>query len=63
MPHSANQQAHDYVERVRERLPQRLQDMREAAGLTNYGLARESGISREYIDKIEWTAMSLQHDF
>jgi transcriptional regulator with XRE-family HTH domain len=45
--------AHDYAERIRERLPRRLQEIREAAGFTKYGLARESGVSREYIGKIE----------
>jgi len=50
---STNHEAHDYAERLRERLPRRLQEIREAAGFTKYGLARESGISREYIGKIE----------
>ena len=45
--------AHEYAERIRERLPRRLQEIREAAGFTKYGLARESGVSREYIGKIE----------
>lgn len=55
MPSSApdNHEAHDYAERLRERLPRRLQEIREAAGFTKYGLARESGISREYTGKIE----------
>lgn len=48
-----NHEAHDYAERLRERLPRRLQELREAAGFTKYGLARESGVSREYIGKIE----------
>jgi transcriptional regulator with XRE-family HTH domain len=48
-----NHDAHDYAERIRERLPRRLQELREAAGFTKYGLARESGISREYLGKIE----------
>jgi hypothetical protein len=30
-----------------------VQDLREAAGFTKYGLSRESGVSREYIGKIE----------
>jgi transcriptional regulator with XRE-family HTH domain len=30
-----------------------LQEIREAAGFTKYSLVRESGISREYIGKIE----------
>lgn len=50
---SANRHAHDYAERLRERLPRRLQELREAAGFTKYGLARESGVSREYLGKIE----------
>lgn len=48
-----NHEAYDYAERIRERLPRRLQELREAAGFTKYGLARESGVSREYIGKIE----------
>ena len=31
----------------------RFQELREAAGFTKYGLVRESGVSREYIGKIE----------
>lgn len=48
-----NHDAHDYAERIRERLPRRLQELREAARLSKYGLARESGLSREYIGKLE----------
>jgi transcriptional regulator with XRE-family HTH domain len=48
-----NHDAYNYAERIRERLPRRLQELREAAGFTKYGLARESGVSREYIGKIE----------
>lgn len=40
-----NHDAYDYAERIRERLPRRLQEIREAAGFTKYGLARESGIT------------------
>ena len=47
-----NHDAHDHAERIRERLPRRLQEFREAAGFTKYGLACESGVSREYIGKI-----------
>ena len=50
---SANHDAHDYAERIRERLPRRLQELRERCGLSKYGLARESGVSREYLGKIE----------
>jgi transcriptional regulator with XRE-family HTH domain len=35
------------------KLPSRLQELREAERLSTYGLARVSGISREYIGKIE----------
>jgi transcriptional regulator with XRE-family HTH domain len=45
--------AHDYAERIRERLPRRLQELQERRWLSKYGLARESGVSREYIGKIE----------
>ena len=41
-----NHDAHDYAERIRERLPRKLQELREAAGLSKYGLAGACGISR-----------------
>ena len=44
---------HDYAERIRDRLPRRLQELRERCGLSKYGFARESGISSEYIGKLE----------
>jgi transcriptional regulator with XRE-family HTH domain len=47
-----NHDAHDYAERIRNRLPRRLQELRERCGLSKYGLARESGLSREYIGKL-----------
>ena len=59
MPSSDNHDAHDYAERIRARLPRRLQELREAAGLSKYGLARERGLSREYIGTLpglEWKA-------
>jgi hypothetical protein len=40
--------AHDYAERIRERLPRRLQETREAARLSMYALWRKCGVSREY---------------
>ena len=48
-----NHEAHEYAERIRDRLPRRLQELRERCGLSKYGLARESGLSREYIGKLE----------
>jgi hypothetical protein len=47
-----NHDAHDHAERIRERLPRRLQELRERCGLGKYGLARESELSREYIGKL-----------
>ena len=44
-----NHDAHDYAERIRERLPRRLEALREAMGLSSVNLARERGISRETI--------------
>ena len=52
MPSNDNHDAHDYGERIRERLPRRLQELRERCGLSKYGLARESGVSREYLGKL-----------
>jgi transcriptional regulator with XRE-family HTH domain len=48
-----NHDAYDYAERIRERLPRRLQELRERCGLSKYGLARESGDSWGYLGKIE----------
>ncbi len=42
-----NHDAHDNAERIRERLPRRLQELRERCGLSKYRLARESGISSD----------------
>jgi DNA-binding XRE family transcriptional regulator len=50
---SHNHDAHDYAERIRERLPRRLQELRERCGVCKYGLVRESGVSRQYLGKIE----------
>jgi hypothetical protein len=47
-----NDEAHGYAERIRERLPRRLQELRERCGLSKYGLARESGLNRESIGKL-----------
>ena len=52
-PLSDSHDAHDYAERLRARLPRRLQELREKVGMSKYGLARESGLSREYIGKLE----------
>ena len=49
-PDSHDAQA--YAERIRGRLPRRLQELRERCGLSKYGLVRESGLSRGYIRKL-----------
>ena len=48
-----NHAAHDYAERIRARLPRRLQELREAAGLSKYALAKKSGVSRDMVGCIE----------
>ena len=48
-----NHDAHDYAERIRERLPRRLQVLREAARLSMYALWRKCGLSRDTISRIE----------
>lgn len=44
---SDNHDAHDYAERVRERLPRRLQELREGHGVSMYALWIECGVSRD----------------
>jgi hypothetical protein len=44
--------AHDYAERVRERLPRRLQDLREGIGLSMCGLWRKCGDSRDTSSRV-----------
>ncbi len=41
---SSKHQAYDYAERIRERLPRRLQELREAKGLSQYALWRKCGV-------------------
>ena len=47
-----NHDAHDYAERIRERLPRRLQELRERCGLSKCALARESGLSLKSLGKL-----------
>jgi transcriptional regulator with XRE-family HTH domain len=44
-----NHDAHDYAERIRERLPGVLRELRQARGLTMYALEKKSGVSRGMI--------------
>jgi transcriptional regulator with XRE-family HTH domain len=48
-----NHEAHDYAERIRERLPRRLRELREACGLSMYALWMKCGVSRDMISRIE----------
>lgn len=48
-----NHEAHNYAERVRDRLPRRLQELREAERLSMYALWRKCGVSRDTISRIE----------
>jgi ribosome-binding protein aMBF1 (putative translation factor) len=43
----------DSAERIRERLPRRLQELREACGLSIYALWLKGGVSRDAINRIE----------
>jgi transcriptional regulator with XRE-family HTH domain len=45
--------AYDYAERIRERLPRRLQELREAERLSMYALWQKCGVSRDTISRIE----------
>lgn len=53
MPAPAKHPSYDYAERIRERLPRRLQELREAIGLSMYALWRKCGVSRDTISRIE----------
>ncbi|MFZ4768478.1 MAG: helix-turn-helix domain-containing protein [Roseimicrobium sp.] len=48
-----NHDAYDYAERIRERLPRRFQELREAVGLSMYALWLKGGVSRDTIRRIE----------
>ena len=48
-----NREAYDYAERIRARLPRRLQETREAAGLSMYALWLKCGVSRDTISRVE----------
>lgn len=48
-----NHEAHDYAERIRERLPRRLQETRESVGLSMYALWLKCGVSRDTISRVE----------
>lgn len=45
-PVADNHEAHDYAERIRDRLPRRLQELREGCGLSMDALWMKGGVSR-----------------
>lgn len=53
MSKESKREAHEYAERIRARLPRRLQELREAAGLSRYALWLKCGVSRDMIGCIE----------
>jgi transcriptional regulator with XRE-family HTH domain len=46
-------QAHDYAERIRARLPRRLQEALEAVPMSKYALEERCGISRQMLGLVE----------
>jgi transcriptional regulator with XRE-family HTH domain len=48
-----NHDAHEYAERIRERWPRRLRELREGCGLSMYALWMKCGVSRDTISRIE----------
>lgn len=57
-----NREAHDYAERVRERLPRLHQELREGIGLSMYALWLKCGVSRDTISRIEGGETSWGQD-
>ena len=52
-PDNHDAASRDSVERIRERLPRRLQELREACGLSIYALWLKCGVSQDEINLIE----------
>jgi len=52
-PPPSRRKAYEYAERIRDRLPHRLRELRLALGLTAYALASIAGVSRDMIGDIE----------
>ena len=49
----SHNEAFNYAERIRERLPRRLQELREGCGMSMYALAKKAGVSRDMVGCIE----------
>ena len=54
-----NHDAYDYAERIRERLPSRLQELREAMGLINAPQPHESSLRQ--LREIKLAAAQVEH--
>jgi len=52
-PDNHDAASRDSAERIRERLPRRLQELREACGLSIYALWLKCGVSQDGINRIE----------
>jgi transcriptional regulator with XRE-family HTH domain len=50
---SDNHDSYNYAERIRARLPRRLQELRERCGLSKYALWLKCGVSRDTISRVE----------
>lgn len=61
MPATTNHEAFQYAERIRERLPRRLQELREAAGLSRYALAKKAGGSLEMVNQVKPRSIDREH--
>ena len=48
-----SREAHDYAERIRARLPRRLQELREGCGMSMDALWMECGVSRDTTSSVE----------
>lgn len=49
---SMDHEAHDYAERIRERLPRRHQDLQKGMKLSMYSLWLKCGVSRDTISRV-----------
>jgi len=60
-PSSDNHDSYDYAERIRERLPRRLQELREAAGMSMYALWLKCGVSLEMLNQETPRSIRREH--
>ena len=53
MSDKEKREAFEYADRIHARLPRRLQELREGAGMSRYALWMKCGVSRDMISRIE----------